>query len=841
MAEEVRIAAILKDQLATNTLNSRQLQIALAEAGALKAEIVETSILSKSMLGIFNYWAIALTVVVGVVIALFNNSRKLAEQAERANSAIKEFAVNIYKALNQLTTLRISTAKYKNYSDKGLSKESLGDIVGQLKQDALEQITEIRQIYKKIGLKQAIIDSISESITSSGNIDDIKIALDKLSKELYNTFNPETVRNQLIKRIEQMDQSKVSYALRSYYLALVKGFNPKEAITEASRTSGFTKEQITEMAEDALGINAIFKQIEAQEKSGKKSVETIRSLQRKLWDSIVNAISSVPKTGAVSKTTYDNLITPIKNLIEKLKSIVSPNTPEFEALQHSINDFKVLQKSMFIAPNFNEIEASFTEFETKYTKLYKNLLKKVKAGMSTFTASDILQNAFKEKKEKELNRIKNEIKALKAQETERDISKDLLELERKKAEIEKSNPLQQTVQFTLEYDKRLQSLVKTKLDLLKTQRDLLKVSYDTRGLRENETNTLNAEIEQRQLLIDTLFDQMNIENADIDLIEAKQEVLYNQIDLLEKEKAALPTKYLIEDWKVRKSALETQIKGAKLRKEDVRVRQLSIQLLQEEIAALSKLDSSKLSKAEADKNKRTILEDTLKLKELLASTKEATFAEGMLLSLKHLSDEYENYLTKTKLAQELTTSFVETTKSGFSDMFSDIMDGTLNISDAFEDMAKRIRKAMLDVIADQTAKAFMKLLMNVGVSIIGKWNNRWQGANDVSWGQMHKGGIVGESTKKTVKAPEYLLSMAPRLHNGLAADEFPAILQKGEQVIPKNQVNQQPKITLNIINKTSHDVTAEQKSAKWDGKQFVIDTILSDVKRGGPLRAIMRG
>jgi hypothetical protein len=29
---------------------------------------------------------------------------------------------------------------------------------------------------------------------------------------------------------------------------------------------------------------------------------------------------------------------------------------------------------------------------------------------------------------------------------------------------------------------------------------------------------------------------------------------------------------------------------------------------------------------------------------------------------------------------------------------------------------------------------------------------------------------------------------APRLHGGLAADEYPAILQKGEEVIPKNKV-----------------------------------------------------
>ena len=38
--------------------------------------------------------------------------------------------------------------------------------------------------------------------------------------------------------------------------------------------------------------------------------------------------------------------------------------------------------------------------------------------------------------------------------------------------------------------------------------------------------------------------------------------------------------------------------------------------------------------------------------------------------------------------------------------------------------------------------------------------------------------------------PAYAFAGAPRLHSGLAADEYPAILQRGEEVIPKNKVGQ---------------------------------------------------
>ena len=52
----------------------------------------------------------------------------------------------------------------------------------------------------------------------------------------------------------------------------------------------------------------------------------------------------------------------------------------------------------------------------------------------------------------------------------------------------------------------------------------------------------------------------------------------------------------------------------------------------------------------------------------------------------------------------------------------------------------------------------------------------------------HSGGIVGRDSSFTRSLPGSLFSHAPRLHSGLMPDEFPAILQKGEAVIPKDAV-----------------------------------------------------
>lgn len=52
----------------------------------------------------------------------------------------------------------------------------------------------------------------------------------------------------------------------------------------------------------------------------------------------------------------------------------------------------------------------------------------------------------------------------------------------------------------------------------------------------------------------------------------------------------------------------------------------------------------------------------------------------------------------------------------------------------------------------------------------------------------HGGGIVGRDASFIRPVDPGIFSSAPRLHSGLMPDEFPAILQKGEAVIPKDAV-----------------------------------------------------
>jgi hypothetical protein len=77
--------------------------------------------------------------------------------------------------------------------------------------------------------------------------------------------------------------------------------------------------------------------------------------------------------------------------------------------------------------------------------------------------------------------------------------------------------------------------------------------------------------------------------------------------------------------------------------------------------------------------------------------------------------------------------------------------------------------------------------------------------------------------------------MAPRLHGGLAADEFPAILQRGESVTPKGGLQS----TINIINQSGQQLKGKVSGAKFDGRKYVTSILIEDLNSNGPLAQAM--
>ena len=136
-------------------------------------------------------------------------------------------------------------------------------------------------------------------------------------------------------------------------------------------------------------------------------------------------------------------------------------------------------------------------------------------------------------------------------------------------------------------------------------------------------------------------------------------------------------------------------------------------------------------------------------------------------------------------------------QDNFSSFFYDAMKGELT---SLKDLATSVFDSILKAFADMAAQMAVQKLFGVA---LGAFGGGGSSPIDAFIGNfMHEGGKVGESGTKAIM-PASLFNNAPRLHGGLAADEFPAILQKGETVIPKNGggeqgmvINQNPNITI---------------------------------------------
>ena len=70
--------------------------------------------------------------------------------------------------------------------------------------------------------------------------------------------------------------------------------------------------------------------------------------------------------------------------------------------------------------------------------------------------------------------------------------------------------------------------------------------------------------------------------------------------------------------------------------------------------------------------------------------------------------------------------------------------------------------------------------------------------SDMFAGVFHTGGAVGDTPASRRSVPSYLFANAPRFHNGLMPDEFPAILQRGETVVPKGKSMGGMNINFNV-------------------------------------------
>ncbi len=98
----------------------------------------------------------------------------------------------------------------------------------------------------------------------------------------------------------------------------------------------------------------------------------------------------------------------------------------------------------------------------------------------------------------------------------------------------------------------------------------------------------------------------------------------------------------------------------------------------------------------------------------------------------------------------------------------------------------------------------------------------------------HGGGVVGQDAPSFMRPVDPRVFVgAPRFHDGLASDEFPAILQKGETVIPKGGAAQggTQKAVVYIKDSSGKQLAAPQTFNTNGARQFILDVVYDGMFR----------
>jgi len=241
---------------------------------------------------------------------------------------------------------------------------------------------------------------------------------------------------------------------------------------------------------------------------------------------------------------------------------------------------------------------------------------------------------------------------------------------------------------------------------------------------------------------------------------------------------------------------------------------------------LQKLDAELLyaqAKGDSNAKEKEILEIMKKQKLVKAeivnlTSKEATesmeytgsFFEGWSTGIAQWSKDAK---TEFQHAQDMAKTTADAMKNSLSDGFFKLLKGeTVSMRDIFSSMFDSILKRFTDMCAEMvikwiTSKQAMELA-GTAISAVGT------GISAILGGLFHEGGIVGESYGASRLMPAYAFAGAPRLHNGLSADEYPAILQKGEEVIPKSKAGQKQEKSGDSANLNQYTININAVDAK---------------------------
>jgi phage-related minor tail protein len=179
-------------------------------------------------------------------------------------------------------------------------------------------------------------------------------------------------------------------------------------------------------------------------------------------------------------------------------------------------------------------------------------------------------------------------------------------------------------------------------------------------------------------------------------------------------------------------------------------------------------------------------------------------------------------------AQALEVEMVMRTsvRDSFAQTFTDFVTGAKSAGEALRDFVKGVAQAMLNLIARRLGEQLVN-------SLFGAQGSGSGGSTGGGWAQFiasffHGGGVVGGVQSMTRAVSPMLFATAARYHGGgiagLAPDEVPAVLRKGEEVLteddPRHRANsgggriENLKIEVNVSGANANNAEQQQLGDK---------------------------
>lgn len=133
----------------------------------------------------------------------------------------------------------------------------------------------------------------------------------------------------------------------------------------------------------------------------------------------------------------------------------------------------------------------------------------------------------------------------------------------------------------------------------------------------------------------------------------------------------------------------------------------------------------------------------------------------------------------------------QTAEGSLATLFTDLASGSKSAGEALRDFVLSFVQGMVQIAAQALATYLVLQLLDAIYPGLGKLT-----AATASVGKQHAGGMAGQTYQRS-DVPAWLFASAPRYHTGgiagLEADEVPAVLRKGEEVLTR----QDPRHRLN--------------------------------------------